>query len=116
MSRTLRKKFTKYNTELNEMSDQLKRTEEKKIGQIHHLSNPDNTKGIYTDNNVSIMLSKLNHELEKIRVLKKQVFNNIEHITEKHEHLLLSIDNIMFDNCVMIDTILKNFKILNNFL
>ena len=59
---------------------------------------------------MSIIQLRLNKELDRVQNLKKEIIQLIIIITEKDENNVLSIDNTLFDNCIMINTVIKNFK------
>ena len=58
----------------------------------------------------SMSIYRLNKELDRVQNLKKNIIELIIIINEKDENNILSIDNTLFDNCIMINTIIKNFK------
>jgi hypothetical protein len=48
-------------------------------------------------------------------MLKADITKNILILREKKENTVLSIDKIMFDNTVMLDSIFKNFSKLKDY-
>lgn len=59
--------------------------------------------------------NQLEIKLAQIGSLKDKVLNNIVKIRNKRETLMLTIDKVMFDNTVMMDEIIRNFSLLQNF-
>jgi cytochrome b involved in lipid metabolism len=60
-------------------------------------------------------ISSIREELKKIDMLKADITKNILILREKKENTVLSIDKIMFDNTVMLDSIFKNFSKLKDY-
>ena len=59
--------------------------------------------------------TQLQIEMEGISKLKVEAVKTCVILREKLEHTLLSMDKIMFDNTVMLDSVLKNFAVLKSF-
>ena len=66
-------------------------------------------KGMHIDIEKSNQLSKYENELSRINLIKQELIRNILNVKTKHDNLGLRVDNIVFDNIIMIDAILKNF-------
>jgi hypothetical protein len=84
--------------------------EKEKNEHLYHINNKTYTAGIQSDVERSYTISGLEKEIEKIQNIKQEIISNIILLNNQREYYLLSIDNIMFDNCVMADILLKNFK------
>ena len=69
-------------------------------------------KGIHTDIERSHVIGKLEEEIHQLKVVKQDIMKNIVSVKSKLENLCLRIDEICFDNIVMLDAITRNF---NNF-
>ena len=83
------------------------------LDKINNENNENNNNKYSSYNNDfknSMKLFRLNKELDRVQILKKEIIDLIIIITEKDENNVLSIDNTLFDNCIMINTIIKNFK------
>jgi len=63
----------------------------------------------------SLKKSHLEKELNSITINKNNIVKNISQLKEKKENLLLNIDKITFDNILMLDRIVKNFKSIKDF-
>lgn len=53
-------------------------------------------------------------ELIRIRQLKSEIVTTILHVNKSKEHSVLSIDNVLFDNQIMLKQVLENFSNLSN--
>ena len=53
--------------------------------------------------------AKMNKELEQITLIKQEIVKTILQVNKQLDHLVLDTDNILFDNTVMIDKIVRNF-------
>ena len=53
-------------------------------------------------------------KLESINSAKEEILKNIINLRIKQEHLTLMIDKILFDNSVMLNTIILNLNNLSN--
>ena len=68
------------------------------------------------DINISHAKNKKQEELRKILVAKEKVLSNIIKLKKELNNINLITDKILFDNIIMLDTILKNFNQLENLL
>ena len=76
-------------------------TEDKYSGQA-------SLKGLHSDIEKSHQIGKYETELSRINSIKQELIQNILIVKSKHENLSLTVDNIVFDNIIMIDAIFKN--------
>jgi hypothetical protein len=81
--------------------DKLIETEDKYSGQA-------SLKGLHSDIEKSHQIGKYETELSRINSIKQELIQNILIVKSKHENLSLTVDNIVFDNIIMIDAIFKN--------
>ena len=110
------KKKNKYSIALERLENLLNDlviSEKKMIEKISDLENryygQASLKGMHVDIEKSNQISKYENELSRINVIKQDLIRNILNVKTKHENLSLRVDNIVFDNIIMIDAILKNF-------
>lgn len=54
-------------------------------------------------------------KLNKIILLKNDIIQTIIHVKEKNDNISLSFDKVMFDNSVMLDSMINNFQQLKIF-
>ena len=110
-----REMYQSYTERLQNLLNDLIKTEEFKYGEIQALShnNPFNF-----DTNIELVnkKSKLESDIFEINEIKKDISRYLNYIKQERENILLSIDDILFDNTVMIDSMLKNFESLKVFL
>ncbi len=66
-------------------------------------------KGLYNDIEYSHEKKRIEDELAKIRRVKGEIMENIIRVKERLENMCLTVDKILFDNIVMLDTIFENF-------
>ena len=67
------------------------------------------TKGLYSDIEYSHEKKRIEDELAQIRRVKGEIMENIIRVKERLENMCLTVDKILFDNIVMLDTIFENF-------
>lgn len=110
-------KYSKYLKSLQEMLKQLGESERKIIEKIYIIQEKydksNTTKSLHTDATNSHQIGKLESELDKLNNVKQEIITNISEIKGKLESLSLMTDCIFFDNRIMLDAILKNFKLLD---
>ena len=72
-----------------------------------------NKKDLHHDIEKSHLISKKEDEITNINYIKQDVIRNILKVKMNMENLSLKVDQICFDNTVMLDTIIKNFDKLS---
>lgn len=111
----LRKKeqYSTYLKSLEKLLDDLSRAEKKNIDKLVEIedkySSQASLKGLHLDIEKTHQIGKYETELSRINSIKQELIRNILILKSKHENLSLRVDNIVFDNIIMIDAILKNF-------
>ena len=97
--------------ELYDILNNLNKSEKKKIEKIQKIQNKYNGKTrLSMDIEISHQIAMLENDLKEIRDIKEDTAGEIFKIKSKFENTMLTIDNIMFDNNVMIGTVAKNFE------
>ena len=91
-----------------------KKNMEKFIEAEEKFSRQTNLKGMNADIERSDQIYKFETEISRINSIKQELIHNILTARSKRENLCLSVDNIVFDNIVMIDAVIKNFEKLSN--
>lgn len=71
--------------------------------------------GLQSDISRAHQKSRLEKELAKINSIQEEIGKGISILRKKRENSLINIDNIMFDNTIMWDCMLKNFTLLKEF-
>jgi len=113
-----KEKYSLYITNLETLLEKIDISESKtlfKISRINEKYSDTSLRGLHIDIEKSHLISRQEKELEKIRGVKKDIIINISCLKEKQENIMLKIDNIFFDNSVMLDAIVKNLKNLDFF-
>jgi hypothetical protein len=111
----LRKKeqYSTYLKSLEQLLIDLTRAEKKIIDKLLEIedkySGQASLKGLHSDIEKTHQIGKYETELSRINSIKQELIRNILIVKSKHENLSLRVDNIVFDNIIMIDAILKNF-------
>lgn len=100
--------------ELENMLKIMSKAEEKEMENLHKL-NEEKENGLQNDIARVHRKSQIEKELMKIEDIKNEIIKNINIIREKRENTILNVDNILFDNTVMFDSMLKNFAKLKQF-
>jgi len=88
-------------------------TLEKEISRIGDIDT-FNATGYYKNEKLHSEIKLVNEKLDKIDIDKSDIILNIVKLTECQDALMLGLDKICFDNLVMINSINKNFDILEN--
>lgn len=111
-----KKQYTEGIIKLEKMLLELGTAEDLVVSKLMEIDNKYNNdqsvKGIYMDIEKSHVRSKHESELTNINTVKQEIISNIMELKLKRETMSLKLDKIFFDNTVMIDAILKNFKLL----
>jgi hypothetical protein len=105
--------YEKYIKEANEMLDGINKSEKGVLEKIYYLNEKYNNpglKGLHNDIDKSHHLSKLNSEITDIQKIKEEVVKTIFNLKTKREDTMLTVDKIMFDNNVMVECVLRNFR------
>ena len=109
--------YEKYLKESSDMLIAINKSEKnilKNIYDINSKYNNQDLKGLHNDIDKSHQLSKLNQELAKIHNIKEDIIKTIFELKTKREDTMLTVDKIMFDNNVMVECVLRNFKDLGS--
>lgn len=111
-------KYSKALERLEKLLDDLvlveKKNMEKFIEEEEKFSRQSNLKGMNADIERSNQIYKFETEVSRINSIKQELIRNILTARSKRENLSISVDNIVFDNIVMIDAVIKNFRKLSN--
>lgn len=110
-----KEKFRVQLTNLYSSLDKLLESETQNVDKImtindHYKKNG----GIHSDVERIQSLTKYEKELDRIRNLKHEIYKNIHIIKTKLEHITLKTDNILFDNTIMLNSIINNIISLQN--
>lgn len=118
---TVKEKKDKYSKALEKLEKLLadlviveKKNMETFVEEEEKLSRQTNLKGMNADIERSNQIYKFETEVSRINSIKQELISNILKARLKRENLSLSVDNIVFDNIVMIDAVIKNFAKLSN--
>lgn len=71
--------------------------------------------GLQSDISRAHTRSRLEKEYTKISAIKSEIGHNIAVLRNKRENSLIAIDNLMFDNTIMWDCMLRNFAQMKDF-
>lgn len=113
----IHKKKVKYDSLLDELYTMLSimnKEKEKVKYNTENISN-DHMQSLENDINRVHLKSRTEKEIIKIESIINEITKNINIIREKRENTLLNIDNIMFDNTVMYDSMIRNLSKLKDF-
>jgi len=70
-------------------------------------------KGLYGDIQKSHQKEKIEAELNRLEKTKNDIVKNILQLKDKREYLSLTVDKILFDNIVMLNSVYNNFETLH---
>lgn len=85
----------------------------KKIYKYQERLRDEKTSGIHGDIEKIHIKNALEQELKKITSVKQDIMKNLNILKGELENIFLSTDKILFDNIIMFDLIIKNFKTLS---
>jgi hypothetical protein len=109
-------KRAEYNSLLTESLNMLQIMIEKENKILKEIQDINKRKGtLQSDIMKTHTKTTLEKELDKISVIKEKIGKTIIELREKKENCILNIDELMFDNTVMVDLIIKNFSKLKDF-
>lgn len=117
IQRLIRTKKDRYSLLLQELSTMLQSlylVENATKEEIKNL-NSNNPQAISLDMNRIQKKTKLEGELQKINSIKDRIINSIIVVQQKQDDAILNIDQIMFDNTIMLDSISSNFNKLQQY-
>jgi len=110
-------KYSKALERLEKLLDDLVIVEKKNMDKFveaeEKFSRQTNLRGMNADIERSNQIYKFETEIARINSIKQELIRNILSARSKRENLSLSVDNIVFDNIVMIDAVIKNFTKLS---
>lgn len=105
--------YEKYLKEASEMLESINTSEKgilRKIYELNEKYNKPGLKGFHNDIERSHQLSTLNTELVDIQKIKEDIVKTVFDLKTKREDTMLTVDKIMFDNNVMVECVLRNFR------
>jgi hypothetical protein len=108
-----RKNYENYIERLTNLIEGFNLFEIEQTTEITRLNN------IITSNNDTDMMKKkfaIEQKLDRVGKIKSDVFKFLNGLKSERENVLLSIDDILFSNTVMIDGMFKNFKQLKKYM
>ena len=112
-----KRQYTGAITKLEKMLMDLGTAEGLVVGKLIEIDNKygndQGLKSIHRDIEKSHLTAKHEAELTNINTVKQEIISNIMELKLIRETLSLKLDKIFFDNTVMLDAILKNFKLLS---
>ena len=113
---TCKKQNKSYLKKLQKMLENIIRGEKTILEDINNIKNKysHNYTSVTNDIQKSHLLSSKLKELSEIHEIKNDIIDNICNINEKIQDISLNVDQIYFDNIIMLNKIIKNFKKLNN--
>jgi hypothetical protein len=85
----------------------------KKIYKFQEQIKEQKTHGIHSDMEKIHIKNNLEQELKKITNIKQDIMKNLNILKGELENIFLSTDKILFDNIIMFDLIINNFKTLS---
>lgn len=112
-----KKHYKEYLGKLEKMLNRISIAEKNIILDINNIhekyQRESGVKTLHNDIEKNNLLHKKEGDLNNINETKQEIISNINKIKLNLESLSLKIDQICFDNIVMMDTIIKNFEYLS---
>lgn len=111
-----RKEYSDYINKFNSLLEHLNLSESTIIDKINELTNnSNNITSIHSSTNNINQKSKLEDELAQLLSVKNNILKNIRELRNRQEDMLLKVDKTMFDNLVMMASIMKNIETLKTY-
>lgn len=108
------REFSKYTEQYLELLEELYSYEKSKEHELNEVKrNISESSHIHHDMKRTHQKQKLEKELRSMAVTRRELIKTIQTVKVKNENLTISIDNILFDNIVMLDKIFRNFAELD---
>ena len=106
--------YEKYLKEAQNMLEAINLSEKSTFEKIYEINEQYNNrhlnlKGLHNDIEKSHQLNKYNKDLAEIQKIKEDIVKTVFELKTKREDTMLNVDNIMFDNNVMVECVLRNF-------
>jgi hypothetical protein len=112
-----KEKYDEFINQFETMLETLQIAKNKILKNIESIEDKySSTDGIQNDIQKTHQISKLEKELGNISSMKEDIFTNIETIKNKRDKLMIRSDIILFDNNIMLDTVIKNLSEFNHLL
>lgn len=109
-----KEKYNNYLDKLDSMLVRVVNSENNKLEEIVNIKSKYRDEGgvktLHNDIEKGNLLGLKDRELHSIRETKQEIISNIMVVKSRLESLSLKIDQICFDNIVMLDKIIKNFE------
>jgi hypothetical protein len=103
-------KYSSYLSKLEQLLTDINIAEEKNNSKLKSIESKYlNRSNMNSEIEKIHQIQKYNNEQHRINVIKQDLIRNILLVKAKKENLSLTIDSVMFDNIIMIDSITKNF-------
>lgn len=110
-----RREYNEYINKFNSLLTHLNLSETSILEKIKELNNNENTKSIHSSTYTITHKNKLEDELIQLSNVKSNIIKNIRELRNRQEDMLLKVDKIMFDNLVMMASIMKNIETLKTY-
>lgn len=110
------KKYDEYINKLQSLFDNNQKAEENiilKLASIKEEYSDPNKSGLRYDIEKSHLVSKHEKELDDIENNRNKIIKNITDIKLTNENIILEVDKILFDNIIMINSIINNMQKLS---
>jgi hypothetical protein len=107
-----RKEYSDYINKFNSLLTHLNISENSLLEKNDNLNLDHSKSNIYTNAGMIHKKSKIEDDLNDLNNVKSNILKNIKDIKNRQEDMLLKVDKIMFDNLVMMASIMKNIDTL----
>lgn len=105
-----RVKFKKYTEEIVDMMDILNEKLTALKRKRGRLLVDEDGRDMSGEISTIVKIGEIDKSIKNINSTKREIGSTMNELTHSYENTLLSIDTIMFDNCVMTNTIIRNFE------
>lgn len=110
-----RKEYNNYIEKFNSLLIHLNLSENTITDKINELNRDTSNNSIHSNTFIVNQKSKLDDELNQLFNTKNNIIKNIRELRNRQEDMLLKVDKIMFDNLVMMASIMKNIEVLKTY-
>lgn len=108
-----KRRYSKYLFQLKDMLSRIGQVESKTVEEIMSLNESHELSDIHTlhsDMDHTRKITELENKMNNVNKIKQEIIHNVLEIQSLRDNISLTVDKIMFDNSVMLDTIYGNFE------
>ena len=103
-------------TQILSASNERERNIANKLRELRNRGQVSGIQGVHHDTQILHQISASESELKNILDVKQETMKCIEELDTNRNDFLLFIDKVLYDNAIMVDSIVKNLEMVKNYL